>query len=254
MINTILVGFADEAMQTKPILVSGIDAKPIDQINIFDDAKTRHKFPDGVKLLVRYELTSLDCAVFISSEIADGVAKADKTRAKADAKARETAKAATKAANVVPESWEKVRKAASARNDLMGRLNSERAKLRNHEQTPENLRNGKTFQSSVDAIRKLITGDPEKKIAGLETQVADAVKAYDEALAAHEALTKPKESAPAAQLQEKRKPYSPTVAEYVAGGYDPHSYPPSGCESVSSPEEIAAAVEKFNAEKSKPKA
>lgn len=35
----------------------------------------------------------------------------------------------------------------------------------------------------------------------------------------------------------------PTVAEYVAAGYPAETYPPSGYESRSTPEEIAAAIE-----------
>jgi hypothetical protein len=39
---------------------------------------------------------------------------------------------------------------------------------------------------------------------------------------------------------------SPTVAEYVAAGYNPVNYPPAGCVSKSSPEEISAAILAYN--------
>lgn len=43
----------------------------------------------------------------------------------------------------------------------------------------------------------------------------------------------------------------PTVEEYVAAGYDAEKYPPTGYESRSTPEQIAAAIEAQKADKKK---
>ena len=206
MITTILLGFSDTMALTAPKIISGLDAKTIDQINIFDDAKSRHKFPEGIKCIVRANVELTDRAVFISDKIADGIANAEKLRIESDAKEKAAAKELLKAQSAGQESWNKVRDAAKKRNDLMGRLNSAKSNLRNHEITPEaageekiNLRSP-TWKSDVEKLKLLIFGDPAKKVAGLEQQVADAVAEYDKALAAHDAATKTEQSAPVSQL------------------------------------------------------
>jgi hypothetical protein len=52
-------------------------------------------------------------------------------------------------------------------------------------------------------------------------------------------------TAKSAENAEKGKPGGPTVAEFVAAGYNPANYPPLGYAPISSPEEVAAAVAEY---------
>jgi hypothetical protein len=155
----------------------------------FESAKRLHKFPSGVKHLKMLRVDEIDCAIFIGLGIAEAFEKTEAQRAvAAKANAAKVAEA-NKPAEAIAEAQKKVRDTARARNDLMGRLHSAKSKLANHDGTPADLR-GKAHDGTVKEIQKMIFGDPDKKIAGLEDQVKEAVAAYDVAAAELEAITK----------------------------------------------------------------
>lgn len=200
MSKTILLGYADEAGQSVPKIVIGLDVKPLDQIKIFDDAKERHIFPDGIKRLTRAVIEEPDVAIFIHDDVAKNIAAGDEQRKKDAAENAAAAKKASELPTALSAALKNLRDKAKARNDLMGRLHQARTNLRNHELTSENLR-AKGWQAAVNELRKLILGDPEKKVDGLEKQVADSVAEYDKAAAALEALKNPEQSTPEPQTQ-----------------------------------------------------
>jgi hypothetical protein len=73
--------------------------------------------------------------------------------------------------------------------------------------------------------------------------VAEAeAKALDEA-DAHAAACAARDEEQAKAEEERLKEDGPTIAEWVAAGYPPENYPPTGYASRSTPEEIAAAIE-----------
>lgn len=156
----------------------------------FSDAKRLHKYPKGVKHLKMFRCEEIECAIFISDEVAATVQESQKARDAKAAEAKDKAAELSKAPAEIVAAQKKVQDTARKRNALMGQLHSLKTNLRNHEVTPENLRS-KTWASALKEIQIAIMGDPEKKISGMEAQVADSIAAYDKAAAELAALIKP---------------------------------------------------------------
>ena len=172
----------------------------------FDKSKRQHVFPDGVKHLKMFRAEEIECSVFISDEVTSGLEASEKQRAKAAQESADKKQALTKEQSAVISAQKRIRDTARARNDLMGRLHEAKAELRNLELTPDSLvepggkivsLRSKNHLDSVVEIKKLVFGDPDKKVEGLETKVASAVAEYDKAVAEYEAFILEKLSPPA---------------------------------------------------------
>jgi hypothetical protein len=178
-----VVGYADAAGNGAELSTAFTEAD-------FENAKRMHRFPDGVKHLELIRQEKIDSAIFINDGITQTLAKSESDRVAAVKAAAQKTAALTKDGEIIAAAQKKVRDTARARNDLMGRLHQAKAKLANHDHTPPDLR-GKAHEGTVKEVQKLIFGDPEKKVAGLEAQVKDAVAAYDVAAAEFSKITKP---------------------------------------------------------------
>jgi hypothetical protein len=184
MKNTIkVVGYADAAG-------NGVEMSKAFTEADFEAAKRMHRFPEGVQHLKMLRVEEIDCAIFIGEGIAEVLEKTEAQRAAAAKANAAKVAAANKPAEAIAAAQKKVRDTARARNDLMGRLHQAKSKLTNHDGTPAGLRD-KAHEGTVKEIQKLIFGDPDKKVAGLEAQVKEAVAAYDTAAAELEAIAKP---------------------------------------------------------------
>ena len=178
-----VVGFADAAGNGAELSTAFTEAD-------FEKAKQSHRFPDGVKCFKMSRVVEIDRAEFIGENIGEFLEKTEAEKVAAAKVIADKQAEAGKLPAAIAAAQKKVRETARVRNDLMGRLHSAKSKLANHEGTPEDLRS-KSHEGAVKEIQKMIFGDPEKKITGLEAQVAESVKAYDAAAADFEAITKP---------------------------------------------------------------
>ena len=190
-----VVGFADAAGNGAELPAAFSEAD-------FEKAKRVHQYPKGVKHMKLLRVEEIDCAVFIGENVGEHFEKAEAIRAAALKAAASKEEIDSKIPDALAAAQKRVRDAARVRNDLMGRLHTEKAKLRNHELTPEGLRS-KDHIGAIQKIQTAIFGDPEKKVAGLEKQVADAVAEYDKATAEAGKLTEAlaKKLTPAAKSQ-----------------------------------------------------
>jgi len=189
--KTQIIGFDNERGHGKSVLIASADVPPAAQVQIMQDAKQRHKFPDNIRLLRLQKVEDIETAVFISTNLGEQLAAAEAKR-EADAQAAaERAAAQQKQAEALASAQAKVSSTAAARNQLLGELHQAESKLRNHDLTPKELRSA-SHDEAVAKANVLLFGDPKKKVAGLKDQVAAAVKAYDDAVAALAELTKPK--------------------------------------------------------------
>lgn len=177
----LFLGFADANGAGEPRLVSAQE---------FDKAKRLHQFPKDIKHIKVVRGVESDRAIFINEEIGNSMAKADKDREQQEKATAEAAAKNKAAQKTLSDALALVQSTARKRNELMGKLNSAKTSLRNHDATPADLR-GKLHANTIAELQKTIFGDPEKKIAGLEAEVKSATEEYEKTAAALEALKKP---------------------------------------------------------------
>ena len=191
----LILGYADEAGNGAPVAGKFSEAD-------FEKAKRAHRFPKGVKCLVATRVEEYDRAIFLGHNIGDALEAAENQRAAAQTADAKAVKSETKEQAAISAAAAAIQTTARARNELLGKFHQAKTSLRNHELTSENLR-GESWGKNVAELKKLILGDTEKKITGLEDEVKSAVAAYEKAVADHAALAKPinETLAPAPQSQ-----------------------------------------------------
>ncbi len=179
MAKTIILGYADEGGVTNPSII-GAKLSPAKQIEIFNAAKREHKFPEGCKRIEFVTLEVFDTAILIS-EAGEGIAARKKVEAETTAKKVVEQKAVKEKANALAALVENVKKAAKARNDLLGKQHAAKIKLRNA-----------TLGSQMDGNTKAVEA-ANKELEELNTQVEAAIKVYETAEAEFAEAKNPKE-------------------------------------------------------------
>ena len=191
--RTLILGYADADALTPAVKGDGSHPRFFTETE-FEKAKSLQQFPEGVQQLKAFRLEEYDNAIFLGAAVT--ALLESNARREADLATARSAAAREQAVTVQPlaEARAKVQAAASHRNELMGKLHNAKSRLSAHDATPETLR-GKSHDKAVLELQRMILGDPEKKITGLESEVAEAVKVYDAAAAEFDALQpKPKTS------------------------------------------------------------
>jgi len=190
--RTLILGWADENGNGKPVLVAAPHLDPVEQIEIMDKASRLQKFPKDISRLEYFTIPDepAQIAIHLGTAVGEAIAAAEARRDKQEKQNSKAAVAITETANAIAAAEQKVKHTARIRNELMGKLNHAQTHLRNHDLTSENLRNPNWAKNVAD-LKKVVFGDPKEKVTGLEDQVKQAISDYEKAVAEFESLTKP---------------------------------------------------------------